>query len=344
MAANLILAVASLLIFLLGTEGLLRLFDPDLFYQGQEFLFNRDTAFPNFYKRDQRLFWRFRNGQTIDSRQFSFLSYTINSRGIRGPEIESAGDRTRILSVGNSCTFGWAVKFEEIYSAQLQKLLNERAGASRYQVLNGGVPGYSSFQGKRYLEELLEYNPSVVTIMFGWNDHFPAGHKIRDSQQELPPSIVISMQNAFSKLKLYQLLRKLILPVVESKPGVRLDDPSSIPRVTRQELSENLNQMIELLRQNSAEPVLLIPPLADLDIYGLGTRSPFHKRHEGYQAEIRKVAILSGVHYIDLQPIFDTRNDLFNNAFDDPIHFNARGHALLASTLADSLSLWFFRN
>src|SRR5215470_7272233 len=72
-----------------------------------------------------------------------------NSLGLRGPEVPADGAR-RILAVGDSCTWGWQVEEQESYPAVLQQLLDERYGPGAYHVINGGVPGYTSYQGLRY--------------------------------------------------------------------------------------------------------------------------------------------------------------------------------------------------
>ncbi len=340
LAINLTLAVVSIVVFLVIAEIVLRIIDPNLYYKSQYFPQNRDIDFPEFYKKDSNLFWRFRPETHIDSRQFSNLTYDINSRGLRGPEIEPTDTKTRILALGNSCTFGWGVAYTNTFTSLLQEKLNASVGGDLYQVINAGVPGYSSFQGRRLLPQLMDLHPSAVLIMFGWNDHFPAGHKIRDSQQQMPPGIVLSFQNLLSRLKLYQFLRKALLSVSEDRQELRLDDLSLTRRVTRQEMGENLREMIQLTRNEGAMPILLIPPVASVDIYFSGGSSPFHKLHKSYQNEIRKIAVLSNTRIIDLQAVFDEHNDLFDDAASDPIHFNARGHEVVAVTLTDSLTLW----
>ena len=339
-AVNLSLAVISVIVFLVIAEVVLRIFDPNLYYKSQYFPQNRDIDFPEFYKKDSQLFWRFRPDTHIDSRQFSTLTYDINSRGLRGPEIEPTDTKTRVLALGNSCTFGWGIPYRDIFTSVLQQQLNASAGGDFYQVINAGIPGYSSFQGKRFLPQLMDLHPSAVLIMFGWNDHFPAGHKIRDSQQRVPPGVILSLQNLLSRLKLYQFMRKTLLSVTEDRQELRLDDISLTRRVTRQEMGENLREMIQFTRNQGAMPILLIPPVASVDIYFHGGNSPFHKLHQSYQNEIRKIAVLSNTRLIDLQAVFDEHNDLYDDAAADPIHFNALGHEVAATTLADSLSLW----
>src|SRR5262245_22298011 len=77
--------IPVLLLFTLA-EITIRIIDPDLTYKNQFFPLNRDIDFTEVYQNDARLFWRFRPQHTITSRQFSDISYTINSRGMRNSE------------------------------------------------------------------------------------------------------------------------------------------------------------------------------------------------------------------------------------------------------------------
>lgn len=110
----------------------------------------------------------------------------INSRGFRGAEFTAspAPGTTRIVALGDSCTFGTYTYLERdgrpavsvtdaiatSYPAMLHQLL-DRSGAGRYEVINAGVPGYASRQIALWLEgEILAYRPSVVVVYVGWND------------------------------------------------------------------------------------------------------------------------------------------------------------------------------
>ena len=79
----------------------------------------------------------------------------INAEGQRGappPGVEKASPL--VIALGDSCTFGFRVSEGETYPAQLQSELREH-GMPRAAVLNYGVPGYTSFQGRRLLTDVL---------------------------------------------------------------------------------------------------------------------------------------------------------------------------------------------
>lgn len=83
---------------------------------------------------------------------------------------------TRLLALGDSCTFGVGVDDDETWPAQLRGLL--AATGREVQVLNAGVPGYTAFQGARLLERRgAELEPDVVVASFGFNDFDSWGEK-----------------------------------------------------------------------------------------------------------------------------------------------------------------------
>jgi len=52
-----------------------------------------------------------------------------------------------------------------------------------------------------------------------------------------------------------------------------------------------------------------------------------------YQAEILRVSRMMQVTFIDLQRDFDEYDDLFDGAGEDAVHYNARGHEVVAQAI-----------
>jgi lysophospholipase L1-like esterase len=332
-------AVVSLIIFIVVVELALRIVDVNLYYKNQFFPINRDINFPDIYEKDSKLFWRFRRNFVTESKMFSNLRYHINSRGMRGPEISSAKRGYRIIALGNSCTFGWGVSYEASWVYHLQEILKQELQTNDIEIINGGVPGYSSHQGKIFFaEELLSLNPDMVLVMFGWNDHWKAGHGITDAQQQMPHRLILAIQNLFSKMKLYQLLRKIVLSSTEKERLVALDDLSGARRVSEEEFYKNLKSIVRLARDNKIEPVLLIPPIASLENYYGVSKTNLHLLHSLYQKQIIRLAESEQVVVVDLQAALDQYNDLFEKPRADPIHFNVKGQAIAAAAIADQVA------
>lgn len=124
---------------------------------------------------DSESLWRLRPGFTGSpggSSEALLVAVRIDARGFRhiGGAAATSGRRETILTVGDSFTFGWDVADADTYPAQLQELLDQRA-AGRFEVINGGMPGCTSFQARQLLQGWLpQLEPSVLVTLLGRND------------------------------------------------------------------------------------------------------------------------------------------------------------------------------
>ena len=124
---------------------------------------------------DPDRFWRLRPGTTLpDSGDSPFFGVIANDQGFREdhvvPRSPPAGER-RVLFIGDSCTFGFGVAAKETYVARCEERLAEAMPRTPIECLNAGVPGYTLFQGWRYLQtEGIDFEPEVVVACFGFNE------------------------------------------------------------------------------------------------------------------------------------------------------------------------------
>ena len=92
----------------------------------------------------------------------------INRDGFRGPDIDYTHAAPRIVTIGDSCTFGMTESSS--YPRVLEQRLRERAIA--VEVVNAGVEGYTSGDVLIELDRLKALRPQVTTIYLGWNGFF----------------------------------------------------------------------------------------------------------------------------------------------------------------------------
>lgn len=102
---------------------------------------------------------------------------SVNSQGFRGPEIEPVKPAgvVRIACLGESSTFNdTATTDGHTYPAHLERFLNEHyAGRSnaRIEVINAGLPGYTSLESLIYFQSrLLDYELDVAIFHHAVND------------------------------------------------------------------------------------------------------------------------------------------------------------------------------
>ena len=149
---GLALALTSLVLFLAACEIALRIAG----YGDLE-----------IYEPDPSLYWKLKPNQDCFTK-IGRKPVRINLQGTRGPEFETAkpANTFRILSLGDSRTFGWGLTEAETYSNQLQVLLQKRAGPGRkIEVINAGVNAWSYPQMLVYFRDIgLRYQPDVVVL------------------------------------------------------------------------------------------------------------------------------------------------------------------------------------
>jgi hypothetical protein len=77
----------------------------------------------------------------------------------------------RMIVVGGSAVFGWGTGTpDRNLPARLRRAL-ERNQPRCYEIVNAGVPGYTSAQEYLFIaSELVHYGPDVLVVYDGWND------------------------------------------------------------------------------------------------------------------------------------------------------------------------------
>lgn len=112
-------------------------------------------------------------GESIDYHPLYHWLWKGGTRFRRGMiSSEKAPGVYRIITLGDSCTWGVLVGPNHTYSFLLEKMLQKHYGDKlKIEVLNGGVLGFSSLQMLRYLTHDLEpYNPDLVIVRGNWDD------------------------------------------------------------------------------------------------------------------------------------------------------------------------------
>ena len=177
----------------------------------------------------------------------------INSLGLRTPEFAwEKGDTFRIVCIGNSCTFGNLLPENETYARKLEKLCRDEFG-ERVQVINVGIPGYSSYQGLMFLrEKILQFQPDLLIASFGFNDRrtVPDSGWIDSAEYFSGSYRSYRIRNILRKSYLYRLIELLFSGGPPSIEGY-------IVRVDSAKFAQNLEQIAQIAEGNNIPLIFL---------------------------------------------------------------------------------------
>jgi len=231
-----------------------------------------------------------------------------------------------IVFLGDSCT-----EYGTYHRLLMEQLARDTGRAVPWLAL--GVGGWTSYQGLQQLRrDVLPLRPRVVTIFYGWNDHW-IGYGIEDREiSRLHRSVLYRLQG----LRLAQLVTKAF--VARAAPaGARPE------RVSVGDFRDNLTALVREARAAGIAPVLLTAPsshepgrepemLAERWLRSLKDLIPLHQR---YVAVVREVAAAEGAALCDLARRFETvpRRDLVELFKQDGIHLTMPGDAVIALEL-----------
>ena len=112
-------------------------------------------------------------GESWPARKWTF---SVSKDGFRGAplSLDFRPDELRILVIGDSYPFGFAINDDETLPYQLEQLMNTEDSQRRVRVVNGGVPGTNSVQHYHLLRRAFDrIKPHVVLLMYVMNDAEP---------------------------------------------------------------------------------------------------------------------------------------------------------------------------
>ncbi|HEX5221444.1 MAG TPA: SGNH/GDSL hydrolase family protein [Verrucomicrobiae bacterium] len=320
---NLTLALGVFLICALGAEMALRL-----------------AGFGNLeiYEPHPRLYWRLKPNQDCFTK-VDRKPVHINSHGTRGPEFtaKKPPGTLRILSLGDSRTFGWGLSQTQTYSEALGRLLQERFGfTNKVEVINAGVNAWSYPQMLVFYRDVAAaWQPDLVILAEAnlWTQ-FSEHNSEAFVRQFMSRVRLKNFLRRFAlyhyvvevKLKdFYERHRTKFIPVDPQQDPLfkeqQQDDPDAVFRTA-------IASLCSLAISNGAQPVLLFLPTCD-DLTTTNKSRVLRVKQE--------VAATLGIPLVDATTqLVPQSKALYLEA--DPVHLNATGNQLVAQLLAGQLS------
>jgi lysophospholipase L1-like esterase len=320
---NLGLSVATFLVCLGVAEGVLRLAG-----YGRLIL----------YEPDPRLYWRPKPNQQCFTK-IGRHPVRVNRHGTRGADfaVPKPAGVVRLLSLGDSRTFGWGLAEDETYSARLQALLQDYFGSRRrVEVINAGVNAWSYQQMQLFFRHVaLGFQPDVVILA-------EANLWTQFSEHSSPEFVRrflwrVRVKNFLRRFalyhfvvevqlrKFYETYRTRFIPINPQQDTLFQDQQQADPEGA---FRQAIGGLCALARSNHVAPVLLFLPALD---------TPASTNRVNILAVKQEISRSQGV------PLVDVTAELAAGGKalyldDDPVHLNARGNAIVAEQLFAALT------
>jgi lysophospholipase L1-like esterase len=285
------------------------------------------------YEPDPVLYWRLKPNQRCYTK-VDHKPVRVNAQGTRGPEFDplKPTNTLRILSLGDSKTFGWGLTESETYSGRLQQLLQERPGLRRkIEVINAGVNAWSYPQMLAYFRHrALAYNPDLVLIG-------DANLWTQFSEKNDPEFVKkflwrVRLKNLLRRSAIYHCLIEVQLKAFYERHRTKFIpvDPKQDTLFKEQQQSDPdavfrnaIEELCRLALGRGVKPILIyLPALTDLDT---GTPTSVLKLKQDISQRL-------GIPLLDLTPDLKRQAKSFYLEAD-PVHLNAAGNEIVAQRL-----------
>jgi hypothetical protein len=293
----------------------------------------------SIYRFDGLLGWTVKPGLSAHPMAKGARAST-NSRGIRGTreyDFQKSSDHLRIVTVGDSFTFGEEVSDDETFPYYLGTLMPAA------EVINMGVGGYGHDQMSLYLErEGLKYSPDVIVLGFlaedaarnllGFRDYWKPRFSLRGEGLRLEtrsiPTVDETLGREFLRIKTFDLFEMM---------ATRYRYQTGDNQKREQQITENLlDRIIDL--GVAAHVRMLFAYLAVRDeIKGDGP-SGGESFFEGY-CDSRMKRYGTKFSCVDTRPEFRRRaraGDTFRGGQTEG-HYDRAGHLLVAREIVAHL-------
>lgn len=290
------------------------------------------------YEPDPQLYWKLKPNQDCFTK-IDRQPVHINSHGTRGVDFatEKPADTLRILSLGDSRTFGWGLTDEETYSRRLTEAVQAKVGGGkRVELINAGVNAWSYPQMLVYFRDTaLAYKPDYVVLA-------EANLWTQFTEQNSPEFVRqfmnrVRLKNFLRHFAIYHYVvevqlqdfyqhnREKFIPVDPKSDALfkaqQQSDPDSVFRAA-------IENICRVAQTNGIQPVLLFLPTAN-ELLDTNACAVLKVK--------RKVAADLSVPLVDLTAdLSPSGKALYLDA--DPVHLNAAGNEIIARRLFECLT------
>lgn len=298
--------------------------------------------------RDDTLRYRFAPGERLNS------GGQLSSLGLRNREITEKRDQIRVLFLGDSLIWSGETSSGELYTQVIERSLNQNVGkgSREVEVINAGIPGYTTYQESEFLKIYgLDMKPDLVILGVVFNDLYykylhkpqkgkilgiePSIHLNRFDVDTFPGSLFarsyLAHEAVYAKDQVVRKLTKGPFFPFDHKDDFYLAWKEYAWKKER----ELVREMNDLLKERGIQFVIMAFPVRDqVDDQYLNLNRDYVLFP---QRKLREVCSDYGIPFWDLtETIYESGGAvLFKN---DGIHLNQSGNDVIARELTVYLS------
>jgi lysophospholipase L1-like esterase len=257
--------------------------------------------------------------------------YSLNSYGFRTNEIPKGKNPNtfRIISMGDSATYGLGVLREQSYPFVLEKILRADLKSNNVEVYSAGVMGYTTFQGLRLLKRtIITLKPDLITVAFGANDKLTSPKGNDENFAHSKDSWLIDVDYFLIKSKIYLLLRETLL-----KKRLYYNPGTVDFRVPIEQYNNNIREIIDIASAHNIKVVLICIPWSEWN-----KNRDFLDLKAPYRKSLREIAYSLKVPLLDFSDLIDKKlleqPGGFKKYYLDESHPTESGHLLIAQGLS----------
>jgi hypothetical protein len=306
------------------------------------------------FRPDRSWLYGLRPGAELRVAATGDVVYRINPDGFRGPRHARPRPegRRRIVVLGDSVAFGYAVDEAQAFPRVLESRLAERLPGAGFEVVNLGVGGYNAWNELELLRDVgVGYQPDLVLVQFCINDlndptmHFDAQTRLAldaipdaafpdPSRRRGPEHAPSPARVACARSRLCSLAseRWIALAQPDFDQADRLAAGAPVERADAPEwrwLEARYREMAAVARQAGAGfAVLAFPYRAQLDRSG----------PDPVQERLHALALANGWTLVDPLPRFLAERSDASPLFVDWWHPTGAGHRIAAEVALDTLA------
>lgn len=297
---------------------------------------------PNPY-RDSRheMEWELRpNAETRWLRNTLVRTNQFGFRDDPMPQEKPEGEY-RILFLGDSVIFGYALEQDQIIPHHMETFLNEDADALRYQVINAGHEGYNLFSYYHLLRTKgLDLDPDFLLVSFVINDVYEPFTNMRHygaASWGHEWSLMSHVRPWLRRSALFSAVEKR--QMARTHAPIESDNVYTIQHMYAQPLAPELEEAwAEAFRQLDAIKALadergipmLVVAFPNRYLFDRGTNALDPRRR------LYEHAREHGIAMFDLAPPLDDLGLPVTDVLMDEIHFTPAGSRLVGRILADA--------